>query len=485
MKFFNRDYLVVYALFTLSFLTRAFYVNVDSPFVFHPDEKTIVSSADSLRYDLNPKHFDWPTLTYYLNYFLYRVIEFIDSKILAKFNLNFFTTDFFYYYLTTRIVTSFMSSLGVVFMYLTILNFFKNQQLSILSATIFSLMPFYLFRSAQALPDIPMVFFGIVFLYFISLHYRNPKIRYLILSSIFLGFSVSSKYTGYLFGVTLVLYILLFSPNLITRLRNLIVSCICVVLGFLIGTPYALIDYKTFLISDSPKGALWQFSNVGKSDFFEQLFLFFKNLLLNDLGNYGFLPQVITIVFLIYLALQKFYYRSKIEIGLDTKLFLIILIQYFYIFWTVSGISENSQRAQHFLPVYVFMIVILTSFFVKFTSLRLKVLFIFLFVVLNVPSYLERIEESPIVKMSKTLQNVGNPWDIKVAYNYSDYRIVLQKLGYRIDKFDERNIKISKDVKYIFSSVELCKTENFCEYRQISREVNFFNQEKVFLYEKK
>lgn len=481
----NQDFLIVSLLFLLSFLLRTFYIYVDSPYIFHPDEKTIVDSTINLRYNLNPKHFDWPTLTYYLNLPLYNILERIDGKIQRDYNLFLNLTSEYNYYLLTRFLTSLLGSLGVVFLFLTLRNFTGEKSVSLFTSIIFSLMPFYLFRSAQALPDVPMIFFGIMSLYFTSLHYRDSKIIYLILSSIFLGFSVSSKYTGYLFGVTLVLYIIIFSPLLLDKLRNLLFSSIFIVLGFLIGTPYALIDYKTFLISDSPKGALWQFSNVGKSDFFEQLSLFFKNLLLNDLGNYGFLPQVVVIGFLIYLAVQKFYYRAKIGVGLDFKLFLIFLVQYIYIFWTVSGISENSQRAQHFLPVYVFLIVILTTFFINFKSVKLKVIFMFLFIVLNITSYLERLEESPIVKMSRILQNIGNPKDIKVAYNYSDFKIVLQNLGYEIDKFDERNIKISADVNYIFSSVELCKPESFCEYTQIGREVNFFKQEKVILYEKK
>jgi len=484
-KFATQDFLTIFLLFFLSFILRIFYVNVDSPYVFHPDEKTIVDSTINLRYNLNPKHFDWPTLTYYINYPLYNVLERTEAKILRDYNLTLNLVSEYNYYCLTRGLVSLLGSLGVVFLLLTIRNFTKEKNLSIFIGAVFSLMPFYLFRSSQALPDVPMVFFGIVSLYFISKHYLNSKIIFLILSSLFLGFSISSKYTGYFFGVTLFLYILFFSSSIKQKLRNLIVSGIFILLGFLIGTPYALLDYNTFLISDSPKGALWQFSNVGKSDFFEHLTLFFKNLLFNDLGNYGYLPQVVVIIFLIYLTIQKYYYHSKIDIGMDYKLFVIFIIQYFYIFWSVSGISENSQRAQHFLPVYIFLMLILATFFIKFSSLKIKVIFLCFFLILNSPLYLERLEERPIVKLSKRLENKGNPKEIEVAYNYSDFKVVLQKLEYKIDKFDERNIKISDNVKYIFSSVELCQSDIYCDYSFLAEEVNVFNLEKVILYEKK
>ena len=41
------------------------------PFIFHPDEPTIIRSALGIRFNPNPMHFDWPHLYIYINYFLY------------------------------------------------------------------------------------------------------------------------------------------------------------------------------------------------------------------------------------------------------------------------------------------------------------------------------------------------------------------------------------------------------------------------------
>ena len=43
------------------------------PFILHPDAPTIVRSALGVRFNINPKHFDWPHLYIYLNYFLYMI----------------------------------------------------------------------------------------------------------------------------------------------------------------------------------------------------------------------------------------------------------------------------------------------------------------------------------------------------------------------------------------------------------------------------
>ena len=43
------------------------------PYIYHPDEPTVVRSALGLRFDPNPHHFDWPHLYFYLNYLMYMV----------------------------------------------------------------------------------------------------------------------------------------------------------------------------------------------------------------------------------------------------------------------------------------------------------------------------------------------------------------------------------------------------------------------------
>src|SRR3989338_10908526 len=58
-------------IFSLSLLVRTIGVSHGFPFIFHPDEPAVVRSAVGIRFNLNPKHFDWPSLHFYLNFFIF------------------------------------------------------------------------------------------------------------------------------------------------------------------------------------------------------------------------------------------------------------------------------------------------------------------------------------------------------------------------------------------------------------------------------
>lgn len=481
-------------IFILSLFLRLLFVNLNSPFIFHPDEPTIVNSTINLRYDLNPKHFDWPTLTYYLNYPIYDFFERLDSKLKRDFSTDLNLINFFNYYLITRVFTSILGAFSVVFLCLSLLNFGISQKISILSSCIFSAMPFFLFRSSQALPDVPMLFFGILMIYFISHHYVSTKsaenitknFLFLILASVCLGLSVSSKYTGYLFGITLFGYLLYSYKLSFAFLKKSLFLAIFVILGFLIGTPYAILDSKTFLISDSPKGALWQFQNVGKSDILSQVWYFFNNLFLYELENFGYIPQIGVLVLFGLLIYEKIKLRKdSIETVIPNHLFVIFLIQYLYIFWTVSGISSGSQRAQHFLPVVPFTVILFSLLFERIRYSKIKAIFI-IFIFLNLPSFLTRLEPEPIVKFYYKIQNL----DLSIQkgetvyYNKSDMVSVLEKIGYDLEKFDERKGTPNHYGK-IFSSENLCKNIEDCDLKVIYSESNTFSNKSLYLYRRK
>ena len=60
----------------------------------------------------------------------------------------------------------------------------------------------------------------------------------------------------------------------------LVISGVTAIAGFLLGTPYALLDFKTFSRTDGPKGAFWQFKNVGSLGVGERLPSFLNDIAL-------------------------------------------------------------------------------------------------------------------------------------------------------------------------------------------------------------
>ena len=104
------------------------------PFIFHPDEPTIIRSALGIRFDPNPKHFDWPHLYIYINYFLYMLFAKFRSLLEAA-NLKntlssvfplIWNDDLIFYYLT-RCLSAILGALTAIPLYLTSKNLFGKK----------------------------------------------------------------------------------------------------------------------------------------------------------------------------------------------------------------------------------------------------------------------------------------------------------------------------------------------------------------------
>jgi len=158
----------IFGIFLLGLIIRFLYLFMDYPFVLHPDEPTVVNSTINLRFDVNPKHFDWPTFYYYFTYPFFYLFEKIFFKLYFWGIIDTNVIDQYYYYILSRIVTCFFGAGTLIFVYLILKNLEVKKELCLLGACIMAILPFHVTRSAQALIDVPMVFFCSVVLYFVS-----------------------------------------------------------------------------------------------------------------------------------------------------------------------------------------------------------------------------------------------------------------------------------------------------------------------------
>src|SRR3972149_2896119 len=78
----NSDLQLLLAIVLVGLGLRLWGIEHGFPFIFHPDEPAVVRSALGIRFEANPKHFDWPHLHFYLNYFLFFL--FIKARGLAQ-----------------------------------------------------------------------------------------------------------------------------------------------------------------------------------------------------------------------------------------------------------------------------------------------------------------------------------------------------------------------------------------------------------------
>ncbi len=344
-------------LFLLALVLRWIGINHGYPFIFHPDEPTVVQSALGVRFYPNPAHFDWPHLHIYLNYFLYMVFARFRT-LLEVFSLRgalpILWEEPFVFYLISRLFTAFLGALTVIPVYLAAKTLF-NKRVGLFSALVFALIPFHVWHSHYILVDVPMVFWLSWGVYFAVRILKFGKISDYLLAGFFVGLSASTKYNGGLGALAIPLaYVLLRgvvrsvkpSKETFLGIRNLVLSAFAAAFGFLLGTPYALFDFDTFSRTDGPKGAFWQFTNVGKVDFVTHTKQFFETLAIQLSNDLGYVFMAIFLGLLIYLLVKK---------KMDKRAAFLYILAFVAIYY-VSGFSKT--RSHYFMICYPFVAIL-------------------------------------------------------------------------------------------------------------------------------
>ena len=354
------------------------------PFIFHPDEPTIIRSALGIRFDPNPKHFDWPHFYIYLNYFLYMVFAkirtfFVSAGLQEKLTIIFplaWNEDLIYYYLT-RCFSAILGALTAVPVYLATKELF-GKKAGVLGALAMTMLPYHVRHSHYALGDVPMAFLLAWAFYFSTLIMKKPDRKNYILAGLFIGFSASVKYNGGLSAIMVpaahflrIFYERykfggsgksekkdLLKPKIIDKkgIISLILSGVFALLGFLIGTPYALLDFKTFSRTDGPQGAFWQFTNVGSVGFEKHISKFFSESFGRVLIDTGYVVTPVyflVLIFLIYRIVKKKLEREEFALS-------FVYITSLFLLWYLSGFKNN--RSHYYFVIYPYLAVIFGFF---------------------------------------------------------------------------------------------------------------------------
>lgn len=365
----NPDKTILWFVFILALLLRIVGINHGFPFIHHPDEPALVRSALGLRFFPNPGHFDWPHLYMYVNYFMYMGFAFIrnvfDNLGFRPFLNAYFPillNDDLVFYFLTRILTAVLGALSVIPVYLSGKRLFGTAA-GIFSALVFALIPFHVQHSHYSLIDVPMVFFVCWSLYFCTGIFTTEDTHDYVGAGLNVGLAASTKYNG-VFGA-----IAVFLTHVVTVIYSkekpwhwksfskLLLAGVMAGIGFVLGTPYALLDYGTFSRSDGPKGAFWQFTNVGKvpdfASFIKNFFDIVFSKLFDDLGYTFLIVVFVVFVYLIFRFISK---RTTVE---DKYLWSLIL----FVFIFLGLISRYSHiKSQYILVIYPFVAVIVGWF---------------------------------------------------------------------------------------------------------------------------
>ncbi len=325
------------------------------PFIFHPDEPAVVRSAIGLRFDPNPAHFDWPHLHLYLNYFLHFL--YIKFRIrLQVFGLQESLSTLFplmwrdplIFYFLSRLLNVFMGTLTAIPVYLAGKKLF-SRSVGLAAALALMILPFHVQTSPFALIDIPTAFWVAWAFYFSVKIFQEKDLKNYLWAGLFIGFAASTKYNGGLMAVMIpVAHFLRTWKSSSEKLldwhgvKALVLSGLTAGFGFILGTPYSVLDFDTFIRTDGPKGALWQFANVGRVGLGEQIVQFLNALTFGFARNFGYIfifLYTITVLYAIFIR------RTR-------KIWLILLPSLFSFFY-VAGF--NTTRAHYYTIIYPFV----------------------------------------------------------------------------------------------------------------------------------
>lgn len=412
------------------------------PYIFHPDEPTIVRSALGIRFFPNPGHFDWPHLYIYANYAVYMgfaklrdVLVALNLRPTVEGLLPIIWDDSLIYYLITRIFTALLGGLTVIPIYLTAKKLFGIKA-ALFSSLAFALIPFHIRHTHYSLPDGPMVFLLAWSVYFSSRILISDDSNNYIGAGAYAGFAASAKYNGGL--VSLLVPFAHFARSIKNRerilklknLKDLLVAGIMAVVAFVIGTPYSVIDYKTFTRTDGPEGALWQFTNVGSVSLVERPLKFITEMLHRVSDDLAYSLLLIFFLVLVILVVKLVLKKSQ---PLDYYAWVFVLYGMSLLFY-VSGFER--PRSHYYMIAYPFIAIVFgyfCSWLIDTFAYRYKVpVFLLLVLLFSVPLYYAS-KESFTFGNSDT-RNILDAWlnqntnpSSKVLYTSADFSPVMKE----------------------------------------------------------
>jgi len=271
---------------------RLYGVNFGLPYVYHPDEWNHIDIVgDMLRQGvLNPHWFKKPSLYFYLlalAYIVYFPFSVMQGKSTSLSSLaetivekNEIVADPLSL-LWARIFFAFFGVLTVLAVYL-IARRFHNRYVGLLAALFLAVAPIHAVLQFHAVnADAPMIFSLVLSLAFCSLALETGRERDYALAGLFIGLATSVKYNGLVAGI------LLFATYILTRgkpkaFRNLVIGLASIGVGFLLGTPFAVLTPQEFFKGATGELIHYTGGHVGQEG---SSWLFYARTLFHDAGE--------------------------------------------------------------------------------------------------------------------------------------------------------------------------------------------------------
>ena len=237
------------------------------PMQWHPDEIVLSVKSMVANLDPNPHNFIFPSFHKYVigivlsPYFIYLKLtsDLVGGGICRA---PFFITNIF---LVSRLVSAVMGTLAVFMVYLIGKEAYNNK-IGLISASFLACSMGFVSISHFATVDIPVTFWIVVSIFFFVKVIGSGKMKYYLLGGLFAGLASSTKYTALLLILPMFVSHFLYQKQkwhgdapfnifaketyltLIKILfhKNFLFGAVILMMGFIIGTPFSILDFSTF-----------------------------------------------------------------------------------------------------------------------------------------------------------------------------------------------------------------------------------------------
>jgi hypothetical protein len=228
------------------------------PYLYHPDESQIVRVYLAIvrNLDLNPHWFTYPSFTIYVNSFVYGLYFFVRHLFgsYQRSDISFPKV----LVMGTGIIDdpnimilgrglSILFGIGVVLLvYFCALKATGKPLAGLIAALFTAISPVNVEQSRLILPNIFVAFLVMVVLWISLQIYTSGKLVLYLLAGLFVGFTIAAKYNGVIvFVIVIAAHFLRYGYRL-EKIHYLLLALISSIAGFLIATPYAVLDFRTF-----------------------------------------------------------------------------------------------------------------------------------------------------------------------------------------------------------------------------------------------
>ncbi len=379
---------MIWFILLISTIIRVWGINFAFPLRYgHIDESVVIFYT--MRFfsgDFNPNpFFDYPTLYLYLLFFCY-LLFFSGGFIAGSFDsisnfVAFYNINAVPFILIGRLLTV-VFSVGTIYLTYLFAKKLFDKKTGFLSALFLSLIWQHILSSHYATTDITAAFFTLLSVHFVWDIYTKNDLKSYLMAGFFCGLSIATKY----YGGIIFLAIILFGWK---NKKYILYSCLAMIFGFIIGCPYAIIDFAGFserffdrfnLIVGGEKAKLF----YG--------FLNYPDILYTGLGCFLVITSILGLLFLI---------KNKTK----QNIFLLVTISILIIFFG----SWKGLAGRYILALYPFFAIISATVIRKIKNKYLLVFAIALFLITTLP----KIIKTDILLSQKDIRVIAREWIVK------------------------------------------------------------------------